>query len=565
MEALYSPKLRTERLIVVGRIILAVVSLLVMRIVPYGHPQYVGISYVLLIVNLGYSLFVAPLVWASALWLERIGLITHIIDVVIFALLVFFTGGTNSPFFSYFIFTICCAALRWQKNGTLWTALVFLGLFIGMGFSVEISLNAHDFQLNRFIMRSVFLAIIASLLVYLTAYEKRVRRELAKLHDWPSNTMSSSSPQTFIRETLIYAAEIMNVPRMLMIWQERDDPTRHIVYLSPKEVLWRQIQPDAYEPLVAGQLECCNFLCQNATGAAANVLLTSGAGFRNWSGLPLHPELTEYYKIHQVVAVVLDGLEFQGRLLFLDKYGMNTDDLTLSSIVARQITTLMDQLFLQQRLQKTAAAEERIRMARDLHDGLLQTLTGIALQVETAKRQLEKDSPMALKRLTELQTMLIEEQRSLRHLIQKLKPVSIAADHREAHMDRCFYDLAETIKSQWGLNVKISINPVDASVPQALTDDIHYLLREALINTARHAQASQVQATIAIDARRVNIKVSDDGKGFPFQSQYDLAGLTAIGLGPKTLMERIVALNGQLTINSSAAGASLEMSIPAPP
>lgn len=60
----------------------------------------------------------------------------------------------------------------------------------------------------------------------------------------------------------------------------------------------------------------------------------------------------------------------------------------------------------------------------------------------------------------------------------------------------------------------------------------------------------------------MNIKVSDDGLEFPFQGQHDLAGLTAMHLGPKTLMERIATLNGQLIINSSAAGASLEMSVP---
>jgi signal transduction histidine kinase len=204
-------------------------------------------------------------------------------------------------------------------------------------------------------------------------------------------------------------------------------------------------------------------------------------------------------------------------------------------------------------------------MARDLHDGVLQTLTSIALQIEIVKRQLENEPPKAQKRLTELQAVIIEEQRGFRNFIQKLKPVSIAVDNRKSHIDRCLYNLAETLKLQWGLNVEISVQPVNANLPQALTDDIHYLLRESLINIARHAQASQVQAIIGIEAGRVNINVADDGKGFPFQGCYDLVGLKAIGHGPKTVMERIVTLSGQLIINSSTAGASLEMSVPLPP
>ncbi|MGR8997502.1 MAG: sensor histidine kinase [Gammaproteobacteria bacterium] len=522
----------------------------------------------MLSIYLGYALLMVPLLWTSTLRLEMIGLVTHIIDVAIFTALVFFTERTNNSFnsfFAYFVFSIFCAALRWQKNGTLWTALAFLYLYIGMGFSMEVTRNTHDFPLSSVIIRSVYLATIALLLVYMTSYEKRVRNELSKLHDWPSNTDTSSLPETLIREALAYAAEVMNVPRLLIIWEEQEEPMRHIVYLSPEDFQWQQIPPDAYEPLVAGYLERSDFLCLNAASTAAKVLLTTKKGFKHWLGTPLDTELTEYYKIHRVIAVLLDGQEFQGRLLFLDKSTMNSDDLTLSGLVARQLKTMMDQIFMQQRLQKTAATEERIKMARDLHDGVLQTLTGIALQIEMVKRHLETDTLLAQKRLNELQTVIIEEQRSFRNFIQKLKPVLIVADNRKLHLDRCLYNLAETIKQQWRLNVQISVQPVNANLPQSMGHDIHHLLRESLINIARHAQASQVQATITIKAGWVNIKVSDDGKGFPFQGQHDLAGLTALGLGPKTLMERIATLNGQIIINSSAAGTKLEISVPLPP
>ena len=197
METVYSPWVRTERLIVVAPALLAFLSLLVMQMDPYEPSKYSGIIHALLALYPGYSMLMIPLVWASSLRVKIIGLITHIIDVAIFTALVYFTEGTNSPFFSYFIFAMFCAALRWQKAGTLWTALAFLCLFIGMGISMEFSQYTYEFQRNHFIIRSVYLVTIAMLLVYLTAYEKRVRNELSKLHNWPSNTNTSSSPQAF--------------------------------------------------------------------------------------------------------------------------------------------------------------------------------------------------------------------------------------------------------------------------------------------------------------------------------------------------------------------------------
>jgi len=90
-------------------------------------------------------------------------------------------------------------------------------------------------------------------------------------------------------------------------------------------------------------------------------------------------------------------------------------------------------------------------------------------------------------------------------------------------------------------------------------------VREALINSARHAKATQAYATISIAMDCIKIDISDDGCGFPFQGHYNLPGLIALRLGPRSLMERIIALQGKLTINSSAAGARLEMSIPLQP
>jgi len=565
MKTLYSPSVRTERLIVIGRIILAVLSLLVLWLDPVEPSPYSAYINVLLTAYLGYALLMAALVWASSVRVDKIGLISHIIDIAMLTSLVYFTEGVNSPFFAYFVFAIFCAALRWQKQGTLWTALAFLCLFIGMGLSMEVIQNSRDFELNHFIIRSIYLTTIALLLVYLTTYEKRVRNELDKLHDWPSHTNPSAPTQTLIREALTYAAEVMNAPRLLMIWEEQEEPVRHIVYLSPEKFRWRQIPPDAYEPLIAEHLDNSDFLCRNAADASDSVLLTVKKGFRSWLGTPLHAELIARYNIRQVISVLLNGQNFHGRLLFLDKSDMTSDDLTLGGLVARQLNTLMDQLAQQQHLQKTAATEERIKMARDLHDGVLQTLTGIALQIETVKRQLDQDTPTAQQRLTDLQTIIVEEQRNLRNFIQKLNPRSTATDTLQSFMERRLNNLAETIRQQWSIVVMLDIRPVKVFLSRLQADDIHYLLREALVNSAKHAQASQVKASVAIEADQVNIHVEDNGQGFPFQGQYDLAGLTSLQLGPKTLRERIAALNGELIVHSSNAGARLEIAVPLRP
>src|SRR4030067_454383 len=72
--------------------------------------------------------------------------------------------------------------------------------------------------------------------------------------------------------------------------------------------------------------------------------------------------------------------------------------------------------------QQAAPMDERIRLARDLHDGVLQSLTGAALQLQTVGRLFAEDPQAARNRLQEIQNLLAEAQRELRFFIQRLTP-----------------------------------------------------------------------------------------------------------------------------------------------
>jgi signal transduction histidine kinase len=206
--------------------------------------------------------------------------------------------------------------------------------------------------------------------------------------------------------------------------------------------------------------------------------------------------------------------------------------------------------------------EERQRLARDLHDGLLQSLTGIALQLETVQcRLVEKDSDAARDRLQAIQVLILEEQCRLRGYIECLKKPR-ETPTAAAGWEACLRGLAQQIEREWGLPVDVSIQGALTDLPMRLAEDIYFLVCEALTNSARHAGATQACVEIEAQPDRIRIQVKDNGRGFAFQGRYDLAELTLLDWGPQSLKERIAALRGQLILESSRAGAGLEITVP---
>jgi signal transduction histidine kinase len=110
--------------------------------------------------------------------------------------------------------------------------------------------------------------------------------------------------------------------------------------------------------------------------------------------------------------------------------------------------------------------------------------------------------------------------------------------------------------------VHLTLAGLDSGVPKTLPQDIYYLVRETLLNAARHAGASSVDVELRVEDDEIRITVADNGRGFSFRGHYDHTTLMERKLGPVTLKGRIESLAGTLAIDSSEAGARLEISLP---
>jgi signal transduction histidine kinase len=358
------------------------------------------------------------------------------------------------------------------------------------------------------------------------------------------------------------AADLLQAPRVLMVWGESEEPWIHLAIWSHHGFDVRQEPPGALERLVARPLLNRSFLCLDVGAAVPMVLYTSPTGPQRWFSPPLNPQLQEEFSIGAVLSPTLRGASFEGRLLFLDIRGLTADHLPRADLAACQVAANMDHFYRSQQSQQAAVTEERQRLARNLHDGLLQSLTVVSLQLKAVQRLLDGSSQTASDHLHEIQSLVADEQRDLRFLVQGLK--STARDSSET--DLCLVARLETMSRQvermWGLHVELNLKLAELRLPTALAYEIYYVVHEALLNAARHAHASAVYVELAVQNDQMRIVVSDNGHGFPFYGHYNLAELTDLHSGPVMLKERVTALGGCLSLDSSGVGARLEIRLP---
>lgn len=203
-------------------------------------------------------------------------------------------------------------------------------------------------------------------------------------------------------------------------------------------------------------------------------------------------------------------------------------------------------------------ASERVRVAHELHDGVIQTLVGISLRLSALQRH--APDPESLKaHLEETQELLRRGISDLRELVVRIKPVSVDAERLPAVIT----ETVERFGRDTGIRARCTCHGPPPRISPQASGQIVRIVQEALMNVRRHSGAANVLVSLASEIGRIRIAVDDDGHGFPFEGRWDHDALDAARRGPVVIKERVRLLAGAVTIDSAPGrGARLEIEIP---
>ena len=555
------PLSRTERTIASVRLVISVATFLAIWLDPGQRPSPLDPAPALLTIYVAYACVTAALMWRQPArrWLVPV---THGCDLVAFSVLQYLVLVSPNQLlvyfmFSLFTFALFSAALRWGWRGTLaTTGLVVLGV-LAIAASRGRALGAPE--LERLAIRTVYLSITAGLLAYLGHHETRVRDVLQRLARWPRGVPESE--EAVARVVLEQAAEIGQAERAVVVWEVQDEPWVHVASWDRSGVTIRRGPPGEFEPLVPEPLKDGGFLCPGP--AESGIALISRAGaLAEWRGVLVHRDLLPFLRGRSLASAPFHTEQVSGRLFLVDLATTSAGILLLAEVVARQVGASFDDLYLSERLRQVSIGNERLRVARDFHDGVLQALTGVRLELRSIAAGLGDGDPhRASEGLRAAERALAAEQRELRAFIEGLRRVARPMTAGAA-LAESLQAVRERIAAQWKVPVAVRVRPSDVPLSESLREAVPLMVHEGVINALKHAGPSRVAVDVSTDGGALRIAVRDDGRGFPFQGRYDHAALQEANLGPISLRERVASLGGTLTVESTPAGSCVEVVLP---
>jgi signal transduction histidine kinase len=263
--------------------------------------------------------------------------------------------------------------------------------------------------------------------------------------------------------------------------------------------------------------------------------------------------------MHSLLAVpVAHGATVVGNLYLTEKVGateFSPEDERLLTLLAGHAAVVIAKARLAEQVRTLAVVAERDRISKDLHDGVIQALYAVTLELESAAEDVETDPDAARAAIDGAIDRLGEVSKDMRRYILGLQPASIA----DQTLPEALAALLAETRAHTLLETELSVHGAGAhDLPEALAQGLLQIAREAVANAVRHARAACLRVTLDVREHEVHMTIRDNGVGF------DTTNAPPPGhYGLRNLHERAHGLGGAVAIRAAPAqGTAVEVRVP---
>lgn len=259
------------------------------------------------------------------------------------------------------------------------------------------------------------------------------------------------------------------------------------------------------------------------------------------------------------VTVEFDGQPVGRLMLANSRHPHLPQDLQRLERVVRHLGPPLENLLLMRRLRVRAIEGERSRISRDLHDGILQTLLSIEIQLDVLRRRLPHAPEQVAAELATLQHTVRNETQELRQMVMDMRPLGV----QSADLVDLMRGFAERFRNESAIALDLLIDTAVLDLPDRICRELFQIYREALHNVKKHARATHVVVKLWQNEAKVVLVIDDNGEGFSFAGRYTGDELDRLRLGPISIKDRTRSVGGVLMVESTPGhGARLTVEVP---
>ncbi|HLL76948.1 MAG TPA: histidine kinase [Pyrinomonadaceae bacterium] len=547
-----------DRMICLVRLVLAASALLIIYIDPSQPNRLVRPTYAALAL---YALYSAALYAASLrTGAHPFARAAHWIDVGCYLVLVSLSSGTSSVFFFFFFFPVLIASFGRGFAAGLRAAVVSAVLFTAVGYAT--APRGEGFELNRFLLRPVYLLALGYMMAYWGGAEIRLKRRLALLKE----VNALANPRFGVGHT---AVSIMRRVRafydadaclLLLRGAGSEDGEFQLSRVARPEAAAVRAGGDAEDEVavegVPAELAAQFMTLPETLAVVFNV--------RTW---PWQPRDACYFAFDlatderadagrresEALAALLDAEAFAsvpllhrgraaGRLFLAGPRGaFEPADVDFVRQIVEHVMPVLENVRLLERLAAKAAETERQRIARDLHDSVIQPYIGLQYKLAAVRGKLDAGARTeeVSEDIRRLFDVTVSEIAGLRRYVSGLKGGAGAGDLAAAVLR-----YTEQFQENYGIDVKVTFRG-EAGVPERLAAEVIQMVHEGLRNVWKHTAASRCAVALDASAERLLLSIENDNA----EGEEGNADFT-----PRSITERAEALGGRATVACDGRG-----------
>ena len=560
---------RVEQVLAFSRLFLALTSLVAWQIHPVASGVYYRFGRLVLLGYIAHSLLLLALLRINRVPTHGFVVWAQVSDVAWPALLCLFTDAPNSIFFIFFLFAMLAAAFRWGFVETLTTAMIGAGLLLLQAAAVKYGppplqhLLSTNVEAPRLVLRCGFLLMTGFLLGFLAEGEKELRAEIDLTNRLLSLAGIGGRFAVALHDAMIELGRVFASQQVYeVVCQSSTGRVFKWVTMAPpgRPVAAREIAPAQQAAELMRGYPHTFYMQSTGQKQRYRIAALDDEGRRLEASQLQHLPMPVPGADSILVVSHEMGRDWTGRFVVVNGYVGRRRELELrfAQNIMRQAGPALYSVYLFRHFRSRAGAVERARVARELHDTVIQSLISIEMQIDVLRRRGTHDSQLPSE-LQRVQGLLRQEVLNLRELMQTMRPPDVGPHQLLDFIAQ----LVERFSRDTGVATRFVSELQEVTLPAATCRELARVVQEALVNVRKHSGAQSAMVHFGSQSGAWKLVIDDDGKGFPFTGRFSLTELDDLRRGPTVIKERVRAVGGDMVLESSPGhGSRLEITIP---